>query len=181
MDAALQTQIENLQTRSGRTLDELFSELEGTGLEKHGQLRSHLKDELGMGHGDANLVATLFRKRGEEPAGGDPLDAIYVGPKAELRPIHDAIMAQVESFGAFDVAPKKSYVSLRRTKQFAMVGPATKTQVEVGLNVKELAGSDRLKAQKPGGMCQFKVRLSETSEVDDELVGWLKAAFDNAG
>lgn len=181
MDSALRTQVENLQKRSGHTLDELYSLLEATGLEKHGQLRDHLKSELGMGHGDANTVVALFRKRGEEPEAGDPLDAIYVGPKAELRPVHDAIMERVRAFGDFEVAPKKAYVSLRRKKQFAMVGPATKTQVEVGLNAKELDGSARLKAQKPGGMCQYKVRLSELSEVDDELIGWIRTAYQSAG
>lgn len=181
MDAALRTQLQNLQERSGRTLAELYDILEASGLEKHGQLRDHLKSELGMGHGDANTVVTLFRKRGEEPDAGDPLDAIYTGPKADLRPIHDAIMKRVNTFGDFDVAPKKAYVSLRRKKQFAMVGPATRTQVEVGLNAKELDGSDRLKEQKPGGMCQYKVRVSELSEVDDELIGWIRAAFESAG
>lgn len=181
MDSALRTQVENLQKRSGRTLDELYAILEGTGLEKHGQLRDHLKSELGMGHGDANTVVTLFRKRAEDPAQGDPLDAIYVGPKAALRPIHDAVMAKVDTLGAFSIAPKKAYVSLRRKKQFAMVGPATKTQVEIGLNAKDLGGSERLKEQKPGGMCQYKVRLSDVSEVDDELVEWLRSAFDAAG
>ncbi|MEM7414489.1 MAG: DUF5655 domain-containing protein [Gemmatimonadota bacterium] len=181
MDPALRTQVENLQKRSGHTLEELFGVLEGTGLEKHGQLRDHLKAELGMGHGDANTVVTLFRKRGEAPASDDPLDAIYVGPKEALRPIHEAVMARVDALGSFEIAPKKAYVSLRRKKQFAMVGPATKTQVEIGLNAKELEGSARLKEQKPGGMCQYKVRLSDPSEVDDELVAWLKTAFEAAG
>ena len=37
-----------------------------------------------------------------------------------------------------------------------MVGPATKTQVEIGLNVKGLAGGGRLTEQKPGGMCRTR-------------------------
>lgn len=181
VDPALRTQIENLQARSGRSLDELFALLESTGLEKHGELRTHLKDELSMGHGDANTVATLFRKRDEEPAPDDALDAIYTGAKAHLRPIHERIMEGLGDFGAFEVAPKKAYVSLRLKKQFAMVGPATKSQVEVGLNAKELSGSDRLKAQKPGGMCQYKVRVSDVSEVDEELIDWLRTAYEGAG
>ena len=72
-------------------------------------------------------------------------------------------------------------MSLRRKKQFAMVGPATKTQVEIGLNVKDLPGGDRLKEQKPGGMCQYKVRLGSVDEVDSELVDWIRAAYNAAG
>lgn len=182
MDQALRTQLENLQKRSGKSLDELYSLLAASGLEKHGQLRDLLKTDLGMGHGDANTVVTLFRKRNEStPGTTDVLSGIYTGPKADLRPIHDAVLAAIQGFGDFEIAPKKAYVSLRRKKQFAMVGPATKTQVEVGLNMKGIDGTDRLKEQKPGGMCQFKVRLSDVSEVDSELIGWLRTAFESAG
>jgi len=57
---------------------------------------------------------------------------IYAGPKAALRPIHDALMAGLKPFGEFEIAPKKGYVSLRRKKQFAMIGPGTNTPVEEG-------------------------------------------------
>jgi hypothetical protein len=91
------------------------------------------------------------------------------------------VMSAIDAFGAFEIAPKKTYLSLRRKKQFAMVGPATKTQIEIGLNAKDLEGGDRLKVQKPGGMCQYRVRLSSPDEVDDELVGWIRAAYEAAG
>ena len=90
-------------------------------------------------------------------------------------------MAAIEGFGPFEVAPKKGYLSLRRKKQFAMVGPATKTQVEVGLNAKDLAAGARLVALPPGGMCQYKVRVAFPEEVDAELVAWMRAAYDAAG
>jgi hypothetical protein len=90
-------------------------------------------------------------------------------------------MAEVDRFGAFEIAPKKGYVSLRRKKQFAMVGPATKDQIEIGLNAKDLPVHPRLKPQPAGGMCAYKLRLSSAGEVDAPLVGWLRAAYDAAG
>ena len=90
-------------------------------------------------------------------------------------------MAAVAGFGDFEIAPKKGYVSLRRKKQFAMVGPATNTRVEVGLNMKDVPGTARLEAQKPGGMCQYKVKLTAPAEVDGELVAWMRQAYDAAG
>jgi hypothetical protein len=186
VEKALQTQLANIQKKTGRTLDELFDRLAATGLEKHGQLRDAAKNELGLGHGDANTLVTIFRRSSgaaaAPPAGPDQAtDALYSGPKADLRPIHDQIIVAIEGFGSFEIAPKKTYLSLRRSKQFAMVGPATRTQVEVGLNVKDLPAADRLKPQKPGGMCQYKVRLASLDDVDAELVGWIRAAFDAAG
>jgi hypothetical protein len=95
-----------------------------------------------------------------------------------LRPIHDALMAAIETFGPFEISPKKGYVSLRGKKQFAMVGPATNTQVEIGLNMKGVKGTSRLIEQKPGGMCQYKVRVGNAKEVDAELLGWIRQAYD---
>lgn len=186
IDKAAQTQVENLQKRTGRTLEQLYAWLRETGLEKHGQLRDAAKSELGMGHGDANTLVTLFLRaagKASPPAAtaDAAVDEIYIGAKAALRPIHDRVMAAVDGLGNFEIAPKKAYLSLRRKKQFAMVGPATKSQVEIGLNAKQLEGGDRLIAQKPGGMCQYKIRLAAPDEVDDELVRWIRAAYDEAG
>ena len=91
------------------------------------------------------------------------------------------LMAAIGKFGDFEVAPKKTYVSLRRKKQFAMIGPATKTQVEVGLNAKKLPASDRLTEMPPKSMCTYKCRVSDVREVDAELLGWIRTAFDEAG
>lgn len=108
------------------------------------------------------------------------IDEIYSGPKAALRPVHDALIAAIEAFGPFEIAPKKGYVSLRGKKQFAMIGPATNTQVEVGLNMKGVKGTSRLIEQKPGGMCQYKVRLADAREIDPQLITWIRTAYDSA-
>jgi hypothetical protein len=90
-------------------------------------------------------------------------------------------MAAVRTFGDFEEAPKKTYLSLRRKKQFAMVGPATNTRVEVGLNMKGVPATERLVEEPPGRMCQYKVRLTSADEVDADLIGWLRQAYDQAG
>ena len=36
-------------------------------------------------------------------------------------------------------------------------------------------------ALPPGGMCQYKVKLSATHEVDAELIAWIRRAYDSAG
>lgn len=181
LDKATQTQIQNVQERTGKSMDELFRILRASGQEKFGQLRDYLKKELGMGHGDANLVVTLFSKGPTEAPADDPLAAIYTSGKEHLRPIHDAVMKEIRKLGSFDEAPKKTYVSLRRKKQFAMVGPATKTRVEVGLNMKGIDATDRLIALPAGGMCQFKVNLTDAAEVDAELIDWIRTAYEAAG
>lgn len=188
LDKAVATQLANIEKRTGKTLEQLAKIIRASGLGKHGELVAMLKRDLGMGHGDANTLVHTVRQRAAQAAGGgapattgEAVDALYSGKKAALRPIHDRLMAAIGKFGEFEVAPKKTYLSLRRKKQFAMIGPATNTQVEVGLNVKGLAPTDRLVALPPKGMCDYKVRLAAATEVDRELLGWLRAAFDAAG
>jgi hypothetical protein len=188
VDKAIATQLRNIEQRTGKSLAELGQMVRKSGLTKHGELRDMLKSTLGLGHGDANtLVHVVLKSSGDARAaaaaisGEDVLDAIYAGPKAALRPIHEKVLAAIAPFGPFEVAPKKSYVSLRRKKQFAMVGPATNSRVEVGLNLKGIAGTDRLLELPPGGMCQYKVKLGDPREVDAELLAWIRKAYDAAG
>jgi hypothetical protein len=188
VDKALETQLKNIQARTGKTLAELYAIIRRSGLGKHGEIRDMLKREMKMGHGDANTLVSFYLKS----AGGaappektappeDAVNEIYSGPKSGLRPIHEKFMAAIGGFGPFEIAPKKGYLSLRRKKQFAMIGPAAKSRVEVGLNMKGVKGTARLKEMPAGGMCQYKVDVIDPKEVDQELLGWVKQAYDSAG
>ena len=150
-----------------------------------------------MGHGDANTLVHLVRgtisaaRLATPPADGQrgrrrpgavneaaEADRLYTGPKAGLREIHDRLMTGIHAFGPFEVAPKKTYLSLRRKKQFATIGPATNTRVEVGLNMKDVKATGRLEALPPGGMCQYRVKVTAASEVNAELLAWIRTAYD---
>ena len=190
--AATITQLRNIQARTGKAIAELHAAVAASGLSKHGERRSWLMEHFKLGYGDANAVALFMDKPlpvldGAAPTAAvkatsdDPLASIYVGAKSALRPLHEAVMSQVRSFGDFEEAPKKSYVSLRRKKQFAMVGPATKDSVEIGLNLKDLPVHARLKMQPAGSMCNATTRITSVAEVDGHLQGWLRRAYDAAG
>lgn len=180
-EAAIANQLRNIEGKTGKSFARLCELIADSGLTKVGEQRVMLMEKLGLGYGDANMLA-LRAKQAALPAtdDADPLDAIYAGPKAPLRKIHDRLQSAISKFGPFETAPKKSYISLRRKKQFATLGPATKDQFELGLNVKALPASARLKALAPGGMCQYAVRLSKPDEVDAELLGWVRAAYEAA-
>ncbi len=188
LDQAVANQLKNIQTKTGKTLDELSAIVRQSGLSKHGEMRALLMRELGLGYGDANAVVHFALKsdgtRLAEAAGATTEDVtaeIYSGAKAGLRPIHEALMAAIQQFGPFEIVPKKGYLSLRRNKQFAMLGPGSNTRVEVGLNMKDVPATERLLAQPPGGMCQYKVKVTQVGEVDAELIAWIRLAYDRAG
>ncbi len=186
LDQAVQTQLDNIQKKTGKNLAELSEIIHKSGLSKHGEIRDLLKNKLGLGYGDANaLVHAVLQSDGTRAAEGKTiamvLDEIYPSDKTHLRPIHEAVMQVMEKFGEFEIAPKKGYLSLRRKKQFAMLGPSGKSRVELGLNAKDLPPSERLLEQPRGGMCNYIIKLTDVSQVDKELAGWLHAAYQNAG
>jgi len=51
------------------------------------------------------------------------------GRTATLRVLHERLSAAIDTLGAHEKAPKKTYVSLRRKKQFAMLGPSTFSRI----------------------------------------------------
>jgi hypothetical protein len=186
LDKAVQTQLENIQKKTGKSFDELADLVRKSGLNKHGEIRDFLKRELGLGHGDANtLVHAVLKSDGQRAAEGKSTDAvldeIYTGAKAHMRPIHEKLLNEIHKFGEFEIAPKKGYVSLRRKKQFAMIGPKTNTRFEVGINAKDLPKSARLLEQPKGSMCNYIVNLTNPKDVDRELVAWIKSAYEGAG
>lgn len=187
LEKAVATQLANIEKRSGKTLAELSAIIHNSGLSKHSELVAMLKTSLGMGHGDANTLVLTVRKAQEQAAGtdtgedADPLDVLYVGAKAALRPIHEHLLQELNKLGPFEAAPKKTYVSYRRKKQFLMIGPATASKVEVGFNMKGVEGGERLQALPAGQMCNYKLRLGSVDEVDQELLEWIRTAYQSAG
>jgi hypothetical protein len=187
-DKAVATQMANIVKRTGKSLAELTAIVKGSGLSKHGELVAMLKTTLGMGHGEANTLVHVVRESDGQRAAAaqglsadQVLDGLHTGPKAILRPIHDKLMVAIREFGDFEEAPKKTYVSYRRKKQFAMIGPATNTRVEVGLNMRRVTATERLQELPPGQMCNYKVKLTDVKEVDAELIAWIKTAYEAAG
>ena len=178
MEAAM---IRNLEEKTGKSLSEWLKIAQASGQEKHGALVKHLKTEHGVTHGYAGLSAHRFR-RGGEPQVTDVVAAQYSGRKASLRPIYDALLDRRRGFGdELEVSPKKAYVSLRRNKQFGIVQPSTRTRVDVGINLKGVEPTERLEASGSfNSMVSHRVRVTGTAQVDDELVGWLRQAYDQS-
>jgi len=176
----IRTQIANIEAGTGRNFADWIGIVRASGIEKHAQAVAMLKAEHGLGHGNANLIVTKAR---EAHAGGAPSDdaliaSHYSGRNAQLRPAYDAVIAAVRRFGDdVELAPKKTYVSLRRRKQFAQVGPAA-GQLEVGVNLPGMEPTARL--TPTSGMATHRVRIADAAGLDEELIGWLRDAYERA-
>ena len=183
-DTAAQTMINNLPEKTGKSLDQWLKILSKQRFEKHGEIVKWLKSEHAITHGFANLIAHMHRDAVASDSDGevDLVGVQYEGPKAGLRPIYDAIIEVVSGFGSdVEIAPKKAYVSLRRSKQFALVQPSTRDRVDVGINLKGQPPTARLETSGSfNTMVSHRVRVTKKGEVDADLKRWLRKAYDAA-
>lgn len=173
----LATMLANIPEKTGKPLAEWLKIIGDSGHAKHGLILNYLKSEHGVTHGFANLIAAKSLETGQEV---DLVEAQYAGPKAGLRPLHDDISKFAKSLGKdVEIAPKKSSVSLRRKKQFALITPATKSRIDLGLALKGKEPEGRLETYN--AMCSHRVRLEQLGDFDAEVKAWMKQAYENAG
>lgn len=184
MDQAAKTMIENLKKNTGKSLDQWVTIVRKQNFEKHGQIIKFLKTDHSFTHGFANLVAHKAR---ESDAGSvenkdELVEGQYKG-KEHFKPMYDKLLKQILKFGKdVEVAPKKSYVSLRRKKQFACLNPATKSRFEIGLNIKGQDDKGKLqKVNKANAMFSHKIDLANEKDITKEVLHWLKMAYEKAG
>ncbi|MEM9014966.1 MAG: DUF4287 domain-containing protein [Pseudomonadota bacterium] len=173
----IKTMIANMPEKTGKSLEEWLTITAKSGFEKHGEIVKHLKSDHGVTHGFANLIAAKSRETGETT---DPVAAQYEGPKAGLKPVHDAIVQFAADLGNdVEIAPKKTSVSLRRKKQFALITPATKTRIDLGLALK---GEDAVGCLETyNAMCSHRIRLETVKDFNAEAKKWMKEAYARAG
>jgi predicted transport protein len=184
MDKASLTMIENLHKNTGKSLEQWTDIVKKENFAKHGEVIKYLKDKHGLTHGFANLIAHKAKGSDADSAENknDLIELHYKG-KEHFKPLYDKLLYEIKVFGEdFEIAPKNAYVSLRRKKQFAILYPATKTRFEIGINLKGQESQGKLEAiNTPNAMCSHRINLSEIKDIDKEVIGWLKAAYDNAG
>jgi hypothetical protein len=180
---AIATMAKNIEAQTGKSVADWVAAARASGHAKHGEILKWLKTEHGLGHGYANFLALrTLEARAPAPAGDDPVDGLFAGPKAALRPVYDQLLAAVEGFGPdVEVAPKKNNVSLRRKKQFGLLQPSTATRLDIGLILKDTPTTDRLEASGSfNAMFTHRVRVAGAGDIDAELIAWLRKAYDAA-
>jgi predicted transport protein len=182
MDKATSTMIENFKSKTGHTLDEWKAIITKKKFSKHGEIVKFLKEEHQVTHGYASEIALKVLATDAASASNtdDLVENQYKG-KEHLKPYYDKLIAEVQKFGGdFEIAPKKAYVSLKRKKQFITLNPASKTRFEIGFNLKGVEPKGKLEAEKPDGICSHKINLATITDIDKEVIDWIRMAFEKA-
>ncbi len=169
----------NLLKNTGKSVDQWAEIVRRSGIAKHGDQMKLLKETHGLGHGYSNLICLTAKGALDVPE-DDLLTGQFTGKEA-LRPIYDALETFAKGLGKdVEISPKKTSVAFRRSKNFAVTTPASKTRLDLGLNLKGHPGTDRLLPEKAGSMCTHKVKLESAKNVDTEVKAWLKEAYGKA-
>lgn len=173
---------EGLLEKTGKSLAHWVKVVRKEKFEKHGEIIKFLKAEHGFTHGFANFVAHKARESDAASQNDDDLLKAQYEKKPDLLPIYEKLAEEIQKLGKdIEVAPKKSSVSFRVKRQFALVQPSTKTRIDLGLKFDDMPHGDRLETSGPfGTMCTHRVQITDIGQVDKELIQWLKAAYQEA-
>jgi hypothetical protein len=177
----LDTVVANCESNTGQTLPRWVSLAKKARVRDAKEARAWAKAQgLSVVYQSA-VVEALFPSTGGEDA---MVDAQYSGAKEALRPIYDALVAAVRALGQdIEVMPRKSQVTFSRATSFAVVRPATRDRVDVALKLHGETPTSRLvldpKAMKSDP--SHVVGVNAVKDVDQELRGWLRKAYDRAG
>lgn len=179
MDKALKSMIENMPEKTGKSLNEWKQILKEKSFSKHLETVKFLKQEYNVSHGYANTIVALSKDKSETSE--ELVENQYNG-KENLLPIYNKLISEILEFGDdVKVVPKKGSVSLVRKKQFALIKPASKTRIDIGLKLTGMELTNRLENSGPfGTMCTHRVKISNIEEIDYELKSWLIEAYKKA-
>jgi predicted transport protein len=183
MDKAVASMIENLKEKTGHSLEEWKKIITKQALAKHGEIVKFLKGEHNVTHGYASEIALkVLGSDADSATNADDFIVTQYKGKEHLKAYYDKLIETINKFGGeYKIDPKKTYVSLKRKKQFVILNPASKTRFEIGFNLKGVEPTGKLEAEKPNGICSHKINLLDIKDIDKEVIGWIKMAFESAG
>ncbi len=189
--AYTQSIIENLDARTDRSIDEWVALLRAEGPAGGKARRAWLKEKHGLGGTSASLIADFAEGKGEENRSPEAylraadgwVEAMYAGPKAALRPLHDALLAACRALGDdVKACPCRTIVPLYRSHVFAEIKPAARDRVDLGLALKGAAGPLPPRLTDTGGLARgdritHRIPIASLADIDGEVRRWLRTAY----
>lgn len=174
----------NMADRTGRTVEEWAELVRKDGPSGTKPRVAWLRARHRLGGPTATVVVAEAEGTdllAEYEEGDALVEAMFRGPKAALRPAFEAALRAAKALGR-DVRPsaRKTYLTLARKRQFAVLQPSTGTRLDVGLVLRGVKPQGRLRAagNVGGGRVTHAIACARARDVDAFVRRWLKAAYD---
>jgi predicted transport protein len=173
----------SLAARTGRSLDEWVALVQASGVDPLDQnaVRGWLRSEHGVPQNSQWAIADAAARAAGwvRPSVAAYVDSQYSGAKAALRPIFDALAAAIGELGGdVTIEGRSTYTPFVRGRQFAAIAAATRDRVDLGLRFADPPPLGRLQPAKAPGQATHKVSLRSVRDVDDEVLGMLRMAYE---
>ena len=189
--AAMQKWIEDLEEKTGRSLESWIALMKKDGPKDEKAWREWLKTKHKLGTNSARCIAERAEGKGGEEsdpaaylkAAGVYVEEQYAGAKSKLRPIYDQLLKLGKSTGGdVKACPCKTIVPLYRNHVFAQIKPATNTRIDLGFALAKYRGKLGGRLIDTGGLAKkdritHRIALKAVSEIDDEVKRWLRIAY----
>jgi predicted transport protein len=184
---SFQAYLDTIKAKTGKTPEDFLALAEEKGLldegVKTGQIVAWLHDDYDLGRGHAMALVQTFQDATQPRQTADErIDRLFSGDRAKWRKLYDDLLANVSRFGpGVSPAATDTYISiLRRGKKFAIV-QVTGARLDLGIKLKGADPTDRFEpAGSWNSMVTHRVRIADPSQLDDEVLTWLKRAYETA-
>jgi hypothetical protein len=182
--------VRELPEKTGRSLEEWLRLVREEGPPTEKERREWLKKAHGLGTNSAWWIAERAEGKGAEAddpeaylrAAAEWVEAMYAGPKAGLRPLHDRLLQLGRALGPdVRVCPCQTIVPLYRQHVFAQIKPSTRTRIDFGLALGDTEATGRL--IDTGGLAKkdritHRIPITCLADIDAEVECWLQAAYE---
>lgn len=109
----------------------------------------------------------------------ESVDVPFAGKEAQVRTIYNRLVAALREFGTLKEAPKQTSVHLEKNGGFAGVHPR-KNYISLEFRTDYLINDPRIVKHQQLSSRRFEhtVQLRQESDIDAQLLKWLKDAYE---
>jgi hypothetical protein len=176
----MQQHAELLERRTGQGVPEWRARITQQAPSDEATLRAWLKGQGVEGYPQQLLVFETFGYPDFLTATADDLIGAQYADRPALRPTLDRLIEVAGSLGTVTVQARKGFVTLQtERRKFAVIKPATKTRVDLGLRIDTPPGNQRFQPADPGRSndMRTKVGLTQPGDVDQDVTDALRQAY----
>lgn len=180
---SFQAYLDNVQAKTGKTPADFIRLAAEKGLTKHSEIMAWLKADFGLGHGHAQAITRVIMEADAPKVTRDEkISQHFQGAKSVWLPVYEGLVEQVRRFGDdTGTAPTNSYISfVRDGRKFAIVA-ITAARLDIGIKRKGVPAQGRYESAGAWNtMVTHRVQITDPAQVDEDLVSWLRLAYEDA-
>jgi hypothetical protein len=168
-----------LKKQTGQDLDYWNARIKKKKFADAERLEEWLAGQGVTGYAEQLLVMEHFGYPDFVTSSADELIDRQYADRQHLRPIYEAIVASAQGFGEIVIQARKGFVSLLTPKRtFARVRATTRSRIDLGLRLQGLQPRGRLKPSRIHETMPLQVSLTELKDLNQEVLKWLRKAYE---